>query len=232
MDKISVVIADDQMLTREGLRTILELEEDIEVVGLAINGEEACELAERLQPTLVLLDIQMPVMDGLTALKRIKESSPNTRILILTTFVEADYIVEGIAGGASGYMLKDMDADKMIASIRDTVDGQFVLQASVANKLAARMNQLSGEYGRRQGAEARNVKLTEREEEIAGLMVRGLNNREIAEALGIAEGTVRNYISAMYGKIEAMDRAQAIMKLKELLASAGQRPIVIRPMSE
>jgi len=217
MAKISLVIADDQMLTREGLRTILDLEEDMEVVGLARNGEEAWELAERLQPTLVLLDIQMPVMDGLAALKRIKESCPSTRVLILTTFIETDYIVEGMANGANGYMLKDMDADKMIASIRDTANGQFVLPAAVAAKLAARMSQIAedSEFTRRSGENL--VNLTEREEKIAGLMLRGLNNREIAETLFIAEGTVRNYISALYGKLDAIDRAQAIAKLRTIL---------------
>lgn len=228
MSKISIVIADDQMLTREGLQTILDLEENMEVVGVAINGEEACELAERLQPTLVLLDIQMPVMDGLTALKKIKASCPHTRILILTTFVEADYIVEGIAGGASGYMLKDMDADKMIASIRDTVDGQFVLPASVANKLAARMNQLADDFGRQKRAGEKPIKLTEREEEIGRLMLKGLNNREIAEALSIAEGTVRNYISGLYGKLDVVDRAHAVARLQGLFPSLRGSIIVQR----
>ncbi len=124
MTKITLVIADDQVLTREGLRTILNLEEDMEVVGLAKNGEEACRMAEEHRPTLVLLDIQMPVMDGISALKRIQQSCPDTRILILTTFIDTDYIVEGLANGANGYLLKDMVGDKMISSIRDTVNAR------------------------------------------------------------------------------------------------------------
>jgi len=217
MKNIRLIVADDQMLTREGLRTILDLEDDLEVVGVAKNGEEACLLAEELRPDLALLDIQMPVMDGIAALKRIKASCPDTRILILTTFIDTEYIVEAMANGANGYMLKDTDGDRMISSIRDTANGQFVLPAAVAAKLAARMSQMSGEYEQWQRTNLESVRLTEREEELAKLMLRGLNNREIAEALHIAEGTVRNYISSLYGKLEVVDRAQAIVKLQALI---------------
>ncbi|WP_282939047.1 response regulator transcription factor [Paenibacillus sp. RC67] len=220
MSKIRIVIADDQMLTREGLRTILDLEDDMEVVGVARNGLEACELTEALQPDLVLMDIQMPMMDGIAALKRIKRSQPQTYILILTTFVNEDYIVDGMANGASGYMLKDMDADKMIASIRDTVTDQFILPAAVAAKLALHANKLMAVQDSWQNAELRKLptmKLTERENEIAQLIIQGLNNREIAEFLQIAEGTARNYISNLYGKLEVNDRAQAIIRLHTLV---------------
>lgn len=217
MRTIKIVIADDQMLTREGLRTILDLEDDFEVVGVAKNGEEACELTEVLQPDLVLLDIQMPVMDGISALKRIKHSCPNIFILILTTFIEEDYIVEGMANGASGYMLKDMDADKMITSIRDIVSGQFILPAAVAAKLAGRLNRFTEDYAHFQRNSLSVIKLTEREEELAQLIIKGLNNREIADTLHIAEGTARNYISNLYGKLEVVDRAQAIVRLQAIM---------------
>ncbi|MEK3946159.1 DNA-binding response regulator [Paenibacillus odorifer] len=217
MSKIKIVIADDQLLTREGLRTILDLEDDMEVVGAAKNGEEACEMVEAFQPDLVLLDIQMPVMDGLSALKRIKQIRPNIFILILTTFIETDYIVEGMAYGASGYMLKDMDADKMIASIHDTLSGQFILPAPVAAKLASRMNRLTEDYEHWQRSGLDRISLTEREEELAQLIIRGLNNREIADTLHIAEGTARNYISNLYSKLEVVDRAQAIVRLQAIL---------------
>lgn len=217
MRKIKIVIADDQMLTREGLRTILDLEDDFEVVGVAKNGEEACELTEQFRPDLVLLDIQMPVMDGINALKRIKHGHPNVFILILTTFIEEDYIVEGMANGASGYMLKDMDTDKMIASIRDTVSGQFILPATVAAKLAGRLNRFTEDYVHFQRTSLNRMRLTEREEELAHLIIKGLNNREIADALHIAEGTARNYISNLYGKLEVVDRAQAIVRLQAFM---------------
>ncbi|OMF71464.1 response regulator [Paenibacillus glucanolyticus] len=217
MEKITIVVADDQLLTREGLRTILDLEDDMEVVGAAKNGEEACEMVETLRPRLVLLDIQMPVMDGIQALKHIKQSHPDIYILILTTFIETDYIVEGMAHGANGYMLKDMDADKMIASIRDTVAGQFILPAPVAAKLAARMSKMTEGHPVMRRNRLDRIRLTEREEELARLMVQGLNNREIADMLHIAEGTARNYISNLYSKLEVVDRAQAIVRLQAML---------------
>lgn len=217
MEKITIVVADDQLLTREGLRTILELEDDMEVVGVAKNGEEACKMVEALHPRLVLLDIQMPVMDGIQALKHIKQNHPDIFILILTTFIETDYIVEGMAHGANGYMLKDMDADKMIASIRDTVSGQFILPAPVAAKLAARMSRMTEGHPIVQRSRLDRIRLTEREEELARLMVQGLNNREIADMLHIAEGTARNYISNLYSKLEVVDRAQAIVRLQTML---------------
>lgn len=217
MEKITIVVADDQLLTREGLRTILDLEDDMEVVGAAKNGEEACEMVETLRPRLVLLDIQMPVMDGIQALKHIKQSHPDIYILILTTFIETDYIVEGMAHGANGYMLKDMDADKMIASIRDTVAGQFILPAPVAAKLAARMSKMTEGHPVMRRNRLDRIRLTDREEELARLMVQGLNNREIADMLHIAEGTARNYISNLYSKLEVVDRAQAIVRLQAML---------------
>lgn len=217
MRKIKIVIADDQLLTREGLRTILDLEDDMEVVGAAKNGEEACEMVEMFQPDLVLLDVQMPIMNGISALKRIKQIRPEIFILILTTFIETAYIVEGMAFGANGYMLKDMDADKMISSIRDTISGQFILPAPVAAKLATRMNRLTEEYEYWQRSNVGRVSLTEREEELAQLIIRGLNNREIADTLHIAEGTARNYISNLYSKLEVVDRAQAIVRLQAIM---------------
>ncbi|WP_407671681.1 response regulator transcription factor [Paenibacillus guangzhouensis] len=214
---IRIIIADDQLLTREGLRTILDLEEDFEVIGVAKNGQEACELTEALRPDLVLLDIRMPVMDGITALKQLKRSCPEIPVLILTTFLEDEYIIEGMANGANGYMLKDMDGDKMIASIRDTVNGQFILPAAVAAKLTAKLSQFAQERELLDRSELGRISLTEREKELAQLMMRGMNNREISEALFIAEGTARNYISNLYSKLDVVDRAQAIVQLQRLL---------------
>ncbi|MFF2092750.1 response regulator [Paenibacillus sp. NPDC058174] len=222
MKPITIVVADDQMLTREGLRTILDLEEDMAVVGTATNGQEACELVEQLRPDLVLMDIRMPVMNGIEALKRIRLSCPETAVLILTTFLEDEYIIEGMASGAKGYILKDMEGDKMIASIRDTASGQFVLPSVVAAKLAAKLNEVTSNFEQWQNLsksqlQAVHVKLTEREKEVAALIIRGLSNREIAEALHVAEGTARNYISNLYGKMEVSDRAHAIIRLQDLL---------------
>jgi len=217
-EMITIVIADDQMLTREGLRTILDLEDDIEVVGVAKNGEEACELTEKLRPDLVMMDIQMPIMDGISALKQIKKNFPETFILILSTFLEDSYIIDGMANGASGYLLKDLEADKMIEAIRDTVAGQFILPSAVASKLALRMSQMTVEAEHQPPIEGiPHIQLTEREKELAELVIKGYSNREIAAALFIAEGTVRNYISNLYSKLGVLDRVQAIMRLQALI---------------
>ncbi|MNW47408.1 Transcriptional regulatory protein DegU [compost metagenome] len=212
---IRIVIADDQMMIREGLRTILDLEDDMEVVGLANNGVEVCELVEQLRPDLVMMDIQMPEMDGISALKRIKQNYPDTHILILTTFLDDHYIVDGLASGANGYILKDMDTDKMLSAIRDTVSGQFILPIAVATKLASKMSQM--ELHRTTAATTfdQRIRLTEREQDIAELVVKGYNNREIAAALYISEGTVRNYMSNLYSKLGVMDRLQASVRLRE-----------------
>lgn len=209
-----LVIADDQLPTREGLKLILESEEDMEVVGLAKNGLEAYEQACALAPDLVLMDVQMPLMDGLTALQKIKQSCPRVPVMILTTFMEDEYIIEGMASGASGYVLKDIDGDKLIAAVRDAAAGRFLLQGVVAEKLAVRMREL----GRKAAAapEPRLPRMTEREEEVASLLVKGMNNQEIGRQLSLSDGTVRNYISVIYGKLEVTSRAEAIVKLMRL----------------
>ncbi|MBA9084608.1 DNA-binding NarL/FixJ family response regulator [Fontibacillus solani] len=137
-----------------------------------------------------MMDIQMPEMDGISALRKIKQNHPDISILILTTFLEDNYIVDGLASGANGYILKDMDTDKMLAAIRDTVSGQFILPIAVASKLASRMSQM--ELHRSPGTTVdQRIRLTERERDIAELVVKGRNNRDIAAALYISEGTVR-----------------------------------------
>lgn len=210
---ITIVIADDQMLIREGLMTILDLEDDMKVVGLARNGEEAIALTKLHRPQLVMMDIQMPIMDGITALKDIKQQFPDTFILILSTFLEDHYIIDGMTSGASGYLLKDMDTDKMLAAIRDTVLGQFILPTAVAAKLVSKLSQASFPgYG-----QENTITLTERELELAKLIVEGYTNKEIASTLYIAEGTVRNYVSSLYSKLEVIDRVQAIVKLKGII---------------
>lgn len=208
-----LLVVDDQFLTREGLKTILDLEEDMEVVGMASNGLEAIDQVRVLAPDVVLMDIRMPVMDGITSIKQIKAAYPHIIILILTTFVEDDYIVEGLANGASGYILKDIDGDKLTASIRDAATGQFVLQGVIASKLAQRLMRQQLDAARSNEAIKPRAKLTEREEEVARLIVQGLSNREIAEELQISDGTVRNYVSTLYAKLEVSTRAEAIVNL-------------------
>jgi DNA-binding NarL/FixJ family response regulator len=216
---IKILIADDQTLMREGLKTILELEDDLQVVGTADNGKQAYEMVEEYQPDIVLMDIKMPVMDGIESTKKIKKSFPHTIILILTTFAEDEYIVEGLANGANGFLLKDIYGDKLITSIRDAAKGQIMLPAVIAAKLAARLSLLSSQAQNNIHAERlkqQGIELSEREKEIAALMVQGMNNRQIAKTLFISEGTVKNYISMIYGKIGTNERSKAILYLKEL----------------
>ncbi|TYP78255.1 response regulator transcription factor [Paenibacillus methanolicus] len=222
---IRVLIADDQRLLRDGLQTILQLEDDLEVVGVSENGQEAYEAVREKRPDIVLMDIKMPVLDGIEAMKLIKRDVPSTVVLILTTFAEDKFIVDAMAGGADGFLLKDMPADKVIQTVREAVKGQLILPAAIAAKLAARLSVLSDTGAdafdetelRRQG-----LVLTERERKIVLLMIEGYSNRQISSALFMSEGTVRNYISVVYNKIGTNDRKTAIAKLKDLLL--GEAP--------
>jgi len=218
---IRIVIADDIMLMREGLRTILSLEDDLEVVGAAATAEDAVQLTQTLGPDLVLMDIQMPGIGGIEGIKRIMALRPETKVLILTTFADDDYIVDGLAYGAKGFLLKDLPADKLIASIRDAHRGYLMLPTAVAVKLTARLSRQPAapagyEAARRRANEAT---LSEKEREIAELMVAGKSNKEIAATQYMSEGTVRNYVSSIYRKIGTSDRTIAVMTLRPLLRS-------------
>ncbi|WP_248928490.1 response regulator transcription factor [Paenibacillus hamazuiensis] len=217
---IDILIADDQALMRDGLQTILNLEEDMRVVGSARNGEEALQLTAELSPDIILMDIQMPVMDGIECTKRIKQLYPEQLILILTTFTEDEYIIEALAGGATGFLLKDMPGDKLIQSIRDALDGHFMLPSVIAAKLASRLSQVSHSPQIRIDAgrlKASGITFTDREKDIALLMLEGKSNRDIASQLIMREGTVKNYVSAIYNKVGTNDRTLAMIALKELL---------------
>lgn len=217
---IRIVIAEDHALIRDGLQTIINLQDDMEVVGFAENGDEACQVTGELMPDLVLMDIQMPQMDGIEATKIIKQKYPNTAVLILTTFADDDYIVDGLVAGADGFLVKNLPAAKIIDAIRDAVAGQFMLPATVAAKLSARLQYLSGKLKSVLDIEQvvdHSIQFTEREKEIILLMIQGKNNREISSILFMSEGTVKNYISVIYQKIGTNDRAKAILILNELI---------------
>lgn len=215
---IRVLIADDQALIRDGLQTIIEMEDDMEVAGVAEDGHEACELTARLKPDLVLMDIKMPRMNGIESTRWIKKHVPDTVVLILTTFAEEQYIIDGLAGGAAGYLIKDLSAEKIVSSIRDALKGQIMLPASIAAKLSARLSYLSGTLESvidTDRMKSGDIHFTEREKEIILLMVEGKNNHEIAGILFMGVGTVKNYISIIYQKIGTNDRTKAILLLKE-----------------
>ncbi|MFC4302963.1 response regulator [Cohnella boryungensis] len=215
---LRILIADDQALMRDGLQTILQLEEDIEVIAVAENGEEACRLVALHNPDLVLMDIRMPVMNGIEAVKKLRIESPDTRVLVLTTFDEDEYIIDALASGAVGFLLKDIPTEKLLQAIRDAARGELMLPSSVAVKLASRLS--APAPGRAVAARTRprtaELKFTNRELSIIAHMVEGRNNREIAQLLFMSEGTVKNYISGIYDKIGTNDRTQAVIWLKDM----------------
>lgn len=215
---LKILIADDQTLMRDGLQTILQLEDDIDVIATAENGEEACRLVAIHNPDLVLMDIRMPVMNGIEAVKKLRVESPHTKVLVLTTFDEDDYIIDALASGAVGFLLKDIPTEKLLQAIREAARGEIMLPSSIAVKLAARLS--APAQGRspepRSRGKTSDLKFTNRELSIITLMVEGRNNREIAQLLFMSEGTVKNYISAIYDKIGTNDRTQAVIWLKDM----------------
>ena len=211
MDEIRVLIAEDQTLMREGLRTILELEDGFRVVGLAGDGREAVELARELQPDIVLMDVQMPVLDGVQATAELTRSVPTARVIILTTFDYDSYVFDGIRAGASGYLLKDTPAAELLAAIRRVHGGESIVQPSVAARLIA-------EFSRQRGGEAPQPEyepLSERELEVLRLLGDGLSNRDIGDRLALAEGTVKNYVSTILAKLHAANRTHAARLARE-----------------
>lgn len=230
MDKIKVLIADDQTLMRDGLKILLNMEDDIEVVGTAKDGYEAVNLADELRPNLILMDIRMPNMNGVEATRLIKQKHKDIIVLALTTFNDEEYIIDILNYGAKGYLLKDMDSDKLTQSIRDAYKGNLIMPSEVAVKLAqniVRSSKKSEIDGPSASLSSTNSPMnnstkdefgfTQREAEIAGMLSQGFTNKQIASALYISEGTVKNNVSTIYSKIGISDRAAAAIFLKSKL---------------
>jgi DNA-binding NarL/FixJ family response regulator len=221
--KIRVLIVDDHAMVRQGLRTFLELQDTsvlpIEVTGEAANGIEAVEMARRMQPDIVLLDLVMPEMDGLQATPKIIESSPRTRVIILTSFGEEDKVVPAIRAGAQGYLLKDIPPNELVQAVREAYLGKVQLHPEVAKKLMSAVAAKKEPTANRAAANSEDG-LTEREQEVLRLIANGMNNREIAEKLFISEKTVKTHVSNMLGKLHLDDRTQAaIYALRHGLAT-------------
>lgn len=214
MDKIKILIADDQTLMRDGLKTIIDLEDNMEVAGTAKNGQEAVEFCKQSPPDLILMDIRMPMMDGVDSTKIIKSLYPEVIILILTTFNDDDYIIDALAYGASGYILKDIEGDDLIKAINDAYKGSFMLPSDVAIKIARRLTRTNVVTPDQKKSLS---DFSEREIEIAKMMVSGFNNKQIASSLFISEGTVKNYISNIYSKLGTSDRTTAVLIIKKSL---------------
>ncbi len=204
---IRLLLVDDQTLIRQGLASLLSLEDDFEVVGHAGHGAEAVSLVESLTPDLILMDIRMPVMDGVAATKTIREKHPNIKILVLTTFDEDEYIVQAMQAGASGYLLKDAPTEQLSAAIRSVHNGFTQLGPTIAPKLFSRLNAQTAT----QSKEDAQSMFTGRELEILLLLGQGKSNKEIAQTLYITEGTVKNHITKVLSLLNVRDRTQAAL---------------------
>jgi DNA-binding NarL/FixJ family response regulator len=207
------MIVDDQRLMREGLKTILELENDIRVVQLAENGQDALLKIGQEEPDVILMDIRMPVMNGVECTAAVKQKYPKIKVVILTTFDDDEYIIDALSNGAEGYMLKDLPSEKLISSVRDVYNGNSIMQPEIASKVIAHItkNKMTPQPKRSLGGTNRADELTEREREILVLISKGMNNNEIAESLFLTVGTVKNHIRSIYDKIGVSERSKAML---------------------
>ncbi len=205
-ENITVMIADDHALMREGLKQILEMEDDIDVIAEAGDGEETMEKTLKYRPDLVLLDINMPKMNGIEVLRRYKDLGVESKVIMLTIHNDREYLYETIKIGANGYVLKDSDADSLIKAIKDVYLGKTYIQPSIASSLVEQLEEDKKENNENL---MKIESLTKREYEVLTLIAEGLNNREIAERLFISEKTVKNHVSNIFRKLDVNDRIQA-----------------------
>ena len=213
--KIKVMIVDDQVILSEGIRSVLASSEDLDVIAVAHDGQEALDEMEKGSlPDVVLLDIRMPNMNGVVTTGEIKKRYPDVKVLMLTTFDDSDYILSALNNGACGYLLKDISAPALIDSIKNAYAGDTILPAKIAKKISDAAKLVTSD---RELRLRRAFGLSDREVEIAVMLYEGFNNRQIASALNLSDGTARNYISAIYLKLGCDGRAAAIEKMKETL---------------
>jgi len=209
-----ILLVDDQRLMREGLRILLELEPDLQVVGEAEDGHSAVELYATLQPDVVLMDVRMPGMDGVEATWRLREHWPEARIIILTTFDDDEYVFEGLRAGARGYLLKDVSGHDLAEAVRTVAAGGALIEPSVTRKVIAEFARVAPPA--RPAGNALPEPLSEREQQVVTLLAQGLSNREIAARLHLAPGTVKNYVTSILQKLGVRDRTQAALRAREL----------------
>lgn len=203
---IGVLICDDQTVVREGLAAILSTDPEIDVVGLASNGQEALDLLQEIRPDVVLLDLKMPVMNGVQTTQHLRRAYPEVNVLILTTYADDRWVLDAVRAGAAGYLLKDTRRDALIDAIKGTAKGRTYLDPAIAGKLT---QQVASGAPPPKYTEPQLDIFTEREQEVLNLLAQGHNNPEIADRLHLARGTVRNYVSAILQKLGVSDRTQA-----------------------
>ena len=208
MSKIKVLIADDIMILRKGLKAVLEMDEEIEVVALAENGKEAFEKCKVYQPDVVLMDMRMPDYDGAYGIRVMKEFCPEIRALVLTTFDDEETIQKAVESGADGYILKEMDDDKVIASVKSVYAGMSIFGENVYRVMREQMQRNTNPVAASQKTSEVSMHFTNRELDVIRMVAQGYDNKEIASQLYLAEGTVRNQISKVLDKIGVKDRTQ------------------------
>jgi DNA-binding NarL/FixJ family response regulator len=234
MGSIRALIVDDQELFASGIAIILKSygKEDIAVVGIARDGLEAVRKAERLRPDVVLMDVRMPLMDGVKATKEIHRLLPETKILILTTFDDDQYVYEALANGAIGYVLKSIQPEELVTSIKAVHAGNIFFSPSIGTRIVQNASEVVQAGDRRRSEYQADINfllrcfetLTPREAEVLHLVMDDLDNRQIAEKLSIAEQTVRNHVSALYEKLGVSDRVHVRQRVKETVTRSQQRP--------
>lgn len=212
--KIKVLVTDDQTELALELKSVLETDSEIEVVGIASDGFDALNKMAKNTPDVVLLDIRMPNMNGVVATQRIKAEYPDTKVVILTTFDDSDYILNAINNGASGYLLKDIGATALIDAVKNAYEGDTILPAKIARRITVAAKHVAAD---REIKLTRAFNMSDREVQIALMMYEGFTNRQISAALKLTEGTTRNYVSSIYEKTHSENRADAIRAIKEVL---------------
>jgi DNA-binding NarL/FixJ family response regulator len=214
MPPVRILIVDDQELFREGLHTLLAIQPDLQVVGEARNGEDALRLAGALKPDVILMDLRMPVLNGVAATRQLKRTQPEIKVIVLTTFDDDEDVFEGLRAGAVGYLLKDVASEQVVEAIRAVARGAAFLQPAITGKVIAEFARLSPFLAPQ--AHALVEPLSERELEILRRLSQGASNKEIADDLVLTVGTVKNHVTSILAKLGVRDRTQAALKAKEL----------------
>lgn len=215
---INVILADDQEIVREGIKMILSLDNEINILGEAENGKQLLEVLSEKTPDVILMDIRMPIMDGVEATRLIKEKYPNIKVIILTTFNEDEYIFKGLKNGADGYILKDSDSDDIINAIKTAYNGNVLLNPEVAKKVVMALNSIktvSTDKGTKLVPQNKLKLLTPREMDVARLIASGKSNKIICKTLFLTEGTVKNYVTRILEKLELNSRTELALYVKE-----------------